>query len=162
MGPKKLSRKGEFVGLLDTTSEEPKSKLRRYVITGIALAVLFTWGIWYFFFRFYPEERAAKRFFDTVVAGDFQAAYKIWKPSPSYSYQDFLEDWGPKGYYGPVKSYHIESAQSPRHGGSGVIIVVEVSPDQPFPADTDAGKNRRLKEVRLWVETRDKSLSFPP
>ncbi len=149
------------MGLLASTSEEPKSKLRRYVITGIAFAALLTCFIWYLF-HFYPEKHAAGRFFDTLVAGDFQTAYKIWKPSPSYSYQDFLEDWGPRGYYGPVKSYHIESAQSPQHGGSGVIIVVKLSPDQPFPADTDAGKNRHLKEVRLWVETRDKSFSFPP
>ena len=149
------------MGLLDDTSEEPKSKLRRYVITGIAFAALLTWLGWYFF-HFYPEKRVAQRFFDTLVAGDFQTAYKIWKPSQSYSYQDFLDDWGPKGYYGPVKSYEIESAQSPRHGGSGVIIVVVLSPDQPFPADTDATKNKRLREVRLWVESRDNSFSFPP
>jgi hypothetical protein len=149
------------VSLLDNTAEEPKSKLRRYVITGVAFAALLTSALWYLF-HFYPEKRAAVRFFDSVVAGDFQRAYQIWKPSASYSFQDFLDDWGPKGYYGPVKSYHIESVQSPRHGGSGVILVVELSPDQPFPADTDASKNRRLKEVRLWVESRDKSLSFPP
>ncbi len=61
-----------------------------------------------------------------------------------------------------MKSYHIETAAAPKRSGSGVIVVVEVSPLAPFPDDNDAAKNRRTKEVRIWVETKDKSLSFPP
>jgi hypothetical protein len=149
------------VGLLDSDHEEPKSKLRRYVITGVVFALLVTWGVWYLV-RFYPEKHAADRFFDALVAGDMPRAYQLWKPSASYTFRDFLDDWGSAGYYGPVKSYQIESVQAPPQGGSGVIVVVEISPFQPFPADSDTVKNRRTKEVRLWVETRDKSLSFPP
>ena len=44
----------------------------------------------------------------------------------------------------------------------GIIVVVEVSPYQPFPDDSDVAKSRRTREVRIWVETRDKSLGFPP
>ena len=149
------------MGLLDATSEEPRSKLRRLAISGLALALLVSLTIAYMF-RFYPEKRAVERFLDTLVAGDIERAYELWKPSGSYTFQDFLEDWGPTGYYGPVKSYHIETAQNPRGGGSGVIIVVELSPYQPFPAANDTEKNRRTKEVRIWVERRDKSLGFPP
>jgi hypothetical protein len=149
------------MGLLDATSEEPRSKLRRLAISGVALALLVSLTVGYMF-RFYPEKRAVERFLDTLVAGDTARAYQLWKPSGSYTFQDFLEDWGPTGYYGPVKSYHIETAQNPRGGGSGVIIVVELSPYQPFPAANDTEKNRRTKEVRIWVERRDKSLGFPP
>ena len=149
------------MGLLDSGSEEPKSKLLRYGITGAAFVVLLVLGVWYLL-RFYPEKRAAERFMDAVVAGDTSRAYQIWKPQASYTYQDFLEDWGPAGYYAPVKSYRIESAQEPPKGGSGVVVVVEISPFQPFPADSDAAKNRRTREVRIWVERSDKSLSFPP
>jgi len=149
------------MGLLDATSEEPQSKLRRWIISGLALALLISLTIGYMF-RFYPEKRAVERFLDTLVAGDTARAYQLWKPSGSYTIQDFLEDWGPTGYYGPVKSYHIETAQNPRGGGSGVIIVVELSPYQPFPAANDTEKNRRTKEVRMWVERKDKSLGFPP
>ena len=149
------------MGLLDSSSEEPRSKLRRYVITALALAALLTLGVGYVF-RFYPEKKATERFFDALVGGDTQRAYQLWKPQPTYSYQDFLEDWGPSGYYGPVKSYRIEAAESPKHGGSGVIVVIEISPYQPFPGDNDAAKNRQTREVRLWVERSDKSLSFPP
>lgn len=148
------------MGLLDSDSEEPRSKLRRYVISGLALLLLLALGAWYLF-RFYGEKRAVDRFFEALAAADTQRAYQVWKPQPSYTYRDFLEDWGPQGYYGPVKSYRIESVQSPR-GATGVIVVVEISPYQPFPADTDAAKNRRTREVRIWVESKDKSLSFPP
>jgi hypothetical protein len=149
------------MGLLDATGEEPRSKLRRLAISGLALALLVSLTIGYMF-RFYPEKRAVERFLDALVAGDTARAYELWRPSGSYTFQDFLEDWGPTGYYGPVKSYQIETAQNPRGGGSGVIIVVELSPYQPFPAGNDTEKNRRTKEVRIWVERRDKSLGFPP
>jgi len=120
------------VGLLDSDSEEPKSKARRYVITGLAFVLLVTAGVWYLV-RFYPEKKAAEHFFNALVVGDTQLAYQIWKPQGgSYSYSDFLDDWGPSGYYGPIKSYRIESAQAPPRGGSGVIVVAEVSPFEPF------------------------------
>ena len=151
------------MGLLDSGAEEPRSKLRRYVITGVALVALVAIGLWYLF-RFYPEKRVVEQFLDALVAGNTQLAYQIWKTAPgsSYTYQDFLDDWGPKGYYGPISSYHIEAAENPPRGGSGVIVTVAVSPDQPFPDESDAVKLRRTKEVKIWVERRDHSLSFPP
>ncbi len=149
------------MGLFDSGNEEPKSKVRRHVISVVVFVLLVALGIWYLL-RFYPEKKAAEHFFDALVAGDTQRAYQIWKPSSSYSYQDFLEDWGPSGYYGPVKSYHVEAAQAAPKEGSGVIVVVELSPFQPFPTGNDPEKNRRTKEVRIWVERKDKSLSFPP
>ena len=149
------------MGLLDTTNEEPKSKARRLAVSGVALALLLTVTVWYFF-RFHAEKRVVEHFFDALVAGNTQRAYQIWQPRSSYAYKDFLEDWGPSGYYGPVKSYRIETAQNPRGGGSGVIVVVTISPFAPFPADDDPAKARRMREVRIWVEGSDHSLSFPP
>jgi hypothetical protein len=158
--------KGETVGLLDSDVEEPKSKLRRYIVSGVVFAILVVLGFWYLL-RFYPEKHAAEKFFDALVAGDTQHAYDLWHgkaagSSPSYTYKDFLDDWGPNGYYGPVKSYQIESATNPRNGGSGVIVVVDVSPLQPFPTGSDSVQNRSTKVVRIWVERKDKALSFPP
>ncbi|HEX2713266.1 MAG TPA: hypothetical protein VHM88_13785 [Candidatus Acidoferrales bacterium] len=148
------------MGLLDSTSEEPHSRLRRYLISILALVLLVTVSVWYLF-RFHGEKKTVEKFFDALAAGDTERAYQIWKPQPSYTYKDFLEDWGPAGYYGPLKSYRIETLQKPS-GASGVIVVVELSPYQPFPADNDLEKNRRTREVRIWVETKDKSLGFPP
>ncbi len=149
------------MGLLDTSSEEPQLKGRRYTVTVLTFALLVALAVWYVL-RFYPEKRAAEHFLNALAAGDMQRAYQLWKPAPSYSFQDFLEDWGPSGYYGPVKSYQIEAAQAPPKGGSGVIVIVALSPFEPFPKDDEAVKHRRTKEVRIWVEKSDQSLSFPP
>ena len=124
-----------------------------------ALAVLAIVAL-YFTFRYYPEKRAAERFFDALVAGDTAKAYQLWKPGPSYSMKDFLADWGPDGYYGPVKSYSVLHAKAPS-GSNAVAITVEVSPFSPMPAASDTEKSRKTKVVEIWVLVANKSLSFP-
>ena len=75
--------------------------------------------------------------------------------------KDFLADWGPEGYYGPVKSYEILKTCAP-HGSNTVDVSVAVSPFSPMPQPGDADKSRKTKVVSVWVVTSDKSLSFPP
>jgi hypothetical protein len=149
------------LNLLDTKAEEPRSKTLRYSVSGVALVILVTFGVWFFFLRFISEEHTVQHFMDAVVAGDLRHGYEIWKAHGTYSFGDFTADWGPTGYYGPVKSYRLESAELPRDSGTGVIVVIEISPFAPFPANSNpqSGRNR---EVRLWVERSDQSLSFPP
>lgn len=134
----------------------------------VVLAVLaVVGGLLYWQFRFYPEKKQVERFMDALVAGDYQAAYRLWKPAPTYRYQDFLEDWGETTPRGRVRSYEIvgvEPAASalvavPQGGGnrrtlqvggdsSGVIVSVRINGQEP--------------PERIWVERKDKSLSFPP
>jgi len=144
--------------LLDP-SEEPKSKTLRYTISGVALALALGLAL-FFVFRFSGEKHTVEHFMDAVVAGNFEQGYQIWKAHGSYSYQDFLQDWGKQGFYGPIESYRIESATL-LQDANGVIVVVEISPFHPFPANNDpqSGRNR---EVRLFVDRSDQSLSFPP
>ncbi len=85
-----------------------------------AFAVVAIVALW-FTFRYYPEKKATERFFDALVAGDTAKAYQLWKPGPTYAMKDFLADWGPQGYYGPVKSYKILHAKAP--SGSNAIAV---------------------------------------
>ncbi len=47
-------------------------------------------------------------------------------------------------------------------GASGVEIKVRLSPYQPFPEDNDFPKQSKTKEVTLWVQFGDESISFPP
>jgi hypothetical protein len=149
------------LALFEPTSEEPHSKRLRYAVSGVALVILVAFGIWYFFLRFISEKHTMEHFMDAVVAQDYQRAFQIWKSHGSYTYQDFLADWSLNGYYGPIKSYRIESEALPPTGGSGVIVVVELSPVQPFPQNNDPQSGRN-KEIRLWVERSDQSISFPP
>src|SRR5215468_6316736 len=85
---------------------EPSNKYKALTYTGVALAVALA-AVLYFALRYYPEKKAAEHFLDALVANDTKQAYQLWKPGESYRYGDFLADWGPDGYYGPVKSYEI-------------------------------------------------------
>jgi hypothetical protein len=155
-------RRGEsFVGILDSGAEEPKSKALRYVISGVALALLIAAGLWYVL-RYTTEKHTVERFMDAVVAGDSQHAYQIWHPHPGFSLQDFISFWGPNGYYSPIKSYRIETAEVPPKGGSGVVVTIEISGYNPFPKTEETIKFAQNREVQLWVERSDQSLSFPP
>jgi hypothetical protein len=149
-----------MVDLFDTTAEEPHSKTRRYAITGVALIILMSFAFWYFFLRYLSEKRAVSNFMDAVVAEKFETAYQIWKPDKSYTFDRFMGDWGPKGYYGPIKSYHIGTVRSPS-GASGTVVVVGISPETTFPAD-NAPQSAKTRTVAIWVEGKDSSLSFAP
>jgi hypothetical protein len=155
-----ISFQGEGVVLFDSAAEHPPDRIRRYIITTLVFVGLMFGASWYLM-RFHTEKRTARHFMDTVVAGKMEEAYKLWKPSPSYSYKDFLDDWGPQGYYGPVKSYRIEDTQHVKNG-SGLVVVLDVSPYSPYPERDDAIKQAKTQEARLWVEFSDQSLSFPP
>ena len=139
---------------------EPSNKSKVWTFTIVALTVTLA-IILYFAFRYYPEKKAAEHFLDALVAGNVRQAYTLWKPSQSYKIGDFMADWGPEGYYGPVKSYSIVKATS-RKGANGVILTIEVSPYSPLPDKNEVEKSRRTKQLNLWVNSGDKSFSFPP
>jgi hypothetical protein len=136
-----------------------KSRAMIFTLTvAFLIAVIAVW----FWLRFYPEKKAAEQFFNAVVAGDMTNAYQLWKPSPSYKMQDFVADWGPTGYYGPVKSFEIMKAKSPTGSATSVEIRVAISPFSPMPDANDPEKSQKTKVVNVWVDTKDKSFSFPP
>jgi hypothetical protein len=139
---------------------EKSNKSRAMAFTTVALALVVIAAL-YFKFRYYPEERAAEHFFDALVAGDADTAYRLWKPGPSYAMKDFMADWGPQGYYGPVKSYKTLSAKAPPKANV-IDVRVATSPFSPLPDAGDAEKSRKTRIVSIWVRTSDKSLSFPP
>jgi hypothetical protein len=158
------------MAILDLPLEHPPSRRRRYAFRAVAflivglLAFLYLWYVGYPLYplRFHTERITTRDFLDALIAGNEQRAYQIWKPSPSYSFQDFLTDWGPSGMYGPVKSFRLERSELPPRGGTSVIVKVDVSPDQPFPGDNEAAKQSKVQEVELWVDRKDQSISFPP
>ena len=124
----------------------------------IIIAIIAVW----FWLRFYPEKKAAENFMNAVVAGDMATAYNLWQPGPSYKMQDFVADWGATGYYGPVKSYEIMKARSPHGTSTSVEVRVAISPFTPMPGANEPEKSQKTKVVSIWVDTKDKSLSFPP
>ena len=147
------------MSLLEPPVEKPQ-KSRVMLFTVAALAFTLAVVLW-FTFRYYPEKKAAANFFDALVAGDTNKAYELWKPSETYRLSDFTADWGPGGYYGPVKSYKIMGARAPRKSDS-IEVDVAISPFSPMPDASDGEKSRKTRVVPLWILPSDKSISFPP
>ena len=147
------------MGILDGDAGPLPSKLPRNLLLGAVIIFAITLPL-YLLLRFHTEKATARTFLSQVAAGDYQSAYRTWKPASSYSFEDFLRDWGPSGEYGPVKSYDLLSARSPSKA-SGVIVTVAVSAVSPFPGASDPA-SLKTKEVRLWVEHRDQSISYAP
>lgn len=147
-----------MMSLLEPPAEPPQ-KSRALTITVIVVLLVAAITM-YFTFRYYPEKKAAVQFFDALTAGNTAKAYALWKPTASYTMNDFLADWGPSGYYGPVKSYKIMSVKSVRNSSS-IAVNVAVSPYAPMPDASDGEKSQKTKVVPIWVLPADKSLSFP-
>jgi len=147
------------LGLLDATPDHPPSKLKRRLIMAAVFIALGSAGLWWVL-RYHAEKVTVYHFLSAVAAGDTQRAYQIWKPVPSYTVDRFLEDWGPNGYYGPVKSFNVKDTDHPS-GCSCVDVIVQVSPYQPFPEKDDFVKQAKTKEFKLRVEYADQSMSFP-
>ena len=135
-------------------------KSRVWSFTIVALVLALAVALW-FTFRYYPEKKVAGEFFDALVAGDTNKAYALWKPTQSYRKDDFIADWGPSGYYGPVKSYKVMSATVKKKSNM-VEVNVAISPYAPLPAESDGEKSSKTRVVTLWISPEDKSFSFPP
>ena len=144
--------------LLDAKEYDPeKERKRRTRIIWVVVLVLVAAGLaWWF--RFWPEERVAERFFDALQQQSYESAYAIWMHDPQwrqhpdrypkYPFNEFYRDWGPGGEWGVIKSHKIYAVGSPPGGGSGVIVDVTV--------------NDRAQPARVWVQKSDKTMSFSP
>lgn len=145
--------------LLDANQPEP-SKTPRYIALAVLIIFLGGFLVWRSV-RFDAEEKVVTQFLSALASGNEQQAYVLWKPAESFSFKDFQNAWGANGYYGPVKSFEIESAVAPRKSDSSVAVTVLVSPYQPFPK-SDSAEGNKTKTIVIWVNRTTHSLSFPP
>jgi hypothetical protein len=129
--------------------EEQREKLIRRLIVG-AVVVVIAGGILYFFLKNFRQEQQARNFFQFLEKHDYKAAYTLWgctdaKPCRDYSFQNFMDDWGPKSPHADVSAFHIKRSRS---CGSGVILTV------------DYGKGQ--EPDKLWIERGDLTIGFSP
>jgi hypothetical protein len=151
------------VSLLDGANQPPPSKAPRYIIIGV-LVVVAVYVVTMFVSHellLKRQEQVVENFLNALVSGDFQHAYELWQPTESYSLKDFEDDWGLNGYYGPVKSFQIDSAFEPRRSSSDVAVRVLISPYHPFPKN-DPVEQSKTKQVVIWVNRDNHSLSMGP
>ena len=106
-------------------------------------------GCLFFWFKNYFEERQVREFLSRLQSQDYAAAYELWGcsvevPCRHYSYQDFLEDWGPASAIGKVERFRLGRSTEL---DNGVIVEIEV--------------NGRL-EPELWVGKDNQTVGFSP
>jgi hypothetical protein len=114
--------------LLDAEPPKPRSRFQKLLPLIILLVVggggLTTYWLWD-----YPEERAVARFLNTLEEGKYQQAYRLWQPSPSFTFADFLHAWGEQGDYGKIREFTILHAKS--KGSRTVIVTVRINDENP-------------------------------
>ena len=125
--------------LLDATPPKPPRKIGRYIL--IALAVIVVGGAAYIVFRNFPEERAISHFLTTLEQGNYREAYQLWQPSSTYSYEDFLHDWGERGDYGKIRTFKILGSQS--KGKETVIVTVTINDEAATARTPGRSQNQR-------------------
>ena len=120
------------ITLMDAKPPKPPSGIRKYVslpalILGILLFAILT-GLLTFKFWNIRQEHAVSHFLTQLEQGNYREAYHLWQPAPSYSYQDFLHDWGEQGDYGRIRGFQILGSRSE---GSLVIVTVQINHVNP-------------------------------
>jgi hypothetical protein len=113
------------------------------------LAAIVLGSVYWLFFRNWQEERRVDQFLTLLEQKSYEQAYALWgcaveQPCPNYSYEKFLEDWGPTSPLGPVSSHAVGRSYDQ---DSGVIILVNVN-------------GRRIPN--LWVEKDTRVIGFSP
>jgi hypothetical protein len=115
----------------------------------ILLAAIVCGCFYWLFFRNWREERRVSQFLTLLEQQQYAEAYRMWgctaeTPCPNYSYQKFLEDWGPQSAVGKINSYDVGRSYDQQ---SGVIILVQVN-------------GRKIPN--LWVEKDSEVIGFSP
>jgi hypothetical protein len=137
---------------------DPRRERRRKALIALGIAFLIFLAVVAYLNRYWPEERIVHNFFAALQQQQFEKAYGIWmhddgwKQHPDryaeYPFGRFLQDWGPSGEWGPIRSYRIKGVVAPPGRSSGVVAAVIV--------------NDRKEPACVWVQARDKTMSFPP
>jgi len=139
-----------MTGYLDRYGEgdEQRAKRNKLILAVVLSVVVVSAGL-YFGLRNHRQKAQVTHFVELLQKHDYQAAYRLWgcsetKPCPEYTFDKFMEDWGPGSKYTQIASFDISKSTA---CGSGVIVTV------------DLGQNR---EERLRVESSDMTIGYSP
>jgi hypothetical protein len=126
-----------------------QSHKRKKMIVVVALLIVVGGSALYLTLRNFRQKAKVTQFVELLQKRDYSAAYRLWgcteaKPCPDYSFQRFMDDWGPRSQNAQIASFHISHSRS---CGTGVIVTVEL------------GANR---EERFWVESNEMTIGFSP
>lgn len=152
---------GTIPALMSTLFQAPaydpaRERRRNRVLIVLAVAAILA-VVLFFRFRNWSYEHVVHNFFHALQQQDYDKAYGIWMHDPdwkqrpdqhkNYSFGEFHRDWGLGGEWGLIKDFEIDGSVRPKKG-SGVIVQVTI--------------NHRADKARIWVEKKDKTLTFSP
>ena len=126
----------------------------RSAIAIVTVAVLGTLG-WYLFEN-HHQESLVKDLVAGLRQGDYQAAYRAWgchKPADcsGYTFQSFMEDWGP------------ESGKGPDQFGPPDKNVLQVTDSESCNNGVMLTLNVNQKRVeKLWIDRDSDRIGFSP
>lgn len=110
--------------------EARRERWRNWILIGLlVVATLSVSG--YFFFRTYFEKQTLNRFFALLEERDYPAAHALWgctpeQPCRDYSFEKFLEDWGPGSLWSDP---HYAEIAKVRYCGDTVIFNLFIKGD---------------------------------
>jgi hypothetical protein len=137
------------MGYLDRYGEgdERREKIVKRALISLLILVV-AGSVLYYLFKNFREERQVRHFYDLLQRQDYASAYQLWgcskeQPCRDYSFNQFVQDWGPESPNG--KPHEAEIVRS-RSCGSGVIIT------------TRMGEH----EEKLWVQRGSLVMGFSP
>lgn len=138
------------MGYLDAygAGDERRNRTILYLILGSLLALIILFFLW-LHFRDYTEQKRVSLFLDQLRRQDFQAAYQSWgcsqtAPCRDYSFEKFMEDWGPKSPYANAANLSEGKTYS---CDTGIIETLH------YPGKDD---------VNLWVDRKTPAVAFAP
>jgi hypothetical protein len=111
------------------------------VVIGLAL---------YFALRTYPARRKVNEFLVDLRQKDYPAAYRLWgcavpsSPCRDYTFEKFMEDWGPLG---PRPGAASGAIARTRYCGPGVVVTLQYG---------------QGSQVHLWYERKDSTIGSAP
>jgi hypothetical protein len=142
--------------LFEAPAYDPGRERRRWKAIWTAIIIVLILAGLAYRYRNWPEERVADHFFAALQQKNYEQAYGIWMADPNwkqhpnqyaqYSYNEFYRDWGPGGDWGVVNNYKLLGSAT--LGSAGVVVVVDV--------------NGRADKARVWIDKKNKSMSFSP
>lgn len=140
----------------------------------LVVVLLAAAGSAYLGYRTYPARRQVNQFLEYLRHKDYQSAYRLWgctesTPCRDYSFEKFLEDWGPKSPHARVEQAQVRR-MSWRACGPGVPYMLATLAARAFGergCDCGSGVIHSVafpdgEEVVLWYERKDRTLGFAP
>ncbi len=145
--------------------EEKRGKLIRGILIGV-VTVLVIGAVSYLGLRNYSENSVIRKFVATLQQKDYKQAYAMWgcteaTPCRDYSFEKFMEDWGPNSPNADASHARIEHPKL-NPGAIGWIrnvLGIQYSCKDGVIYHVTMGKGQ---PILLYVLRSDKTIGFAP